>query len=513
MPTAVDAYADPARADPAALRPGSFPMRHRLLASLFAAAAVALWLPAGFRALDVRGQLGLGALSVTLLSFAALATVTATPQGARGISRWRIGPWYLLWSALTFGIAPLTWLMPQTGSASRIPIASVLTAIVLFGMSIVPWTVGYCAGAPQAVRRFAEHGLSVLLRNTTSTIRGGTMPWVLYGMGTVARLLTVAVTGRFGYVGDPSALYSQAGALDHILKMASTFSLFAVAAAAYRAFSDTTRGSKLTLITLVSAEAMVGALAGGKQYFILSVLAVLVPYGALRGRISLRILLAGAAVFLWIAVPFNTAYRQVVRSDDSTLSPAAAVAAAPEVFSSVLAADSIAEAMTGSSIQMLQRVRMIDSVAITTHLTPDTIPYRSPAEFASAPLIGLVPRALWPDKPVLATGYEFSQQYYGTSSEMYTSAGITPLGDLYRHGGILTVAVGMLILGMGARLFDALFRPEADPRAICFVLAFLPMLLRSDIYNMVVSIPSGLVLATVGAHLLCRSPRATGTAR
>jgi hypothetical protein len=212
-------------------------------------------------------------------------------------------------------------------------------------------------------------------------------------------------------------------------------------------------------------------------------------------------------------VPFNNSYRQVVRGEDSTLAPTAAVAAAPEVFSSVMAANSIADAITGSSIQMLQRVRMIDSVAITTHLTPESIPYRNPAEFASAPLIGLVPRALWPDKPVLATGYEFSQQYYGTPGDMYTSVGITPLGDLYRHGGILTVAVGMLLLGMGARLFDSLFRPEADPRAICFVLAFLPMLLRSDIYNMMVSIPSGLVLATVGAHLLCRSPRATGTAR
>jgi hypothetical protein len=156
---------------------------------------------------------------------------------------------------------------------------------------------------------------------------------------------------------------------------------------------------------------------------------------------------------------------------------------------------------------------MIDSVAITIQLTPETIPYRSPAEFASAPVVGLIPRAVWPDKPVLVTGYEFSQDYYGTSSDMYTSAGITPLGDLYRHGGPLTVLVGMLLLGMGARLFDSLFRPELDPRAICFLLAFLPMLLRADVYNMIVGIPSGIVLAAVGAHLICRRERAPEVAR
>jgi hypothetical protein len=479
-------------------------VRHPLLPLLLAAAAVALWLPAGFRALAVREQLVLGALSVILLTSAALLLILRLPEGEQGITRWRIGPWHLLWSGLAFGVAPLTWLQPQTGSATRIALTSVVTALLLFGVSIVPWTLGYCAGVPRGLRAAAGRGVAMLLGGTATAIRGPAMPWILYGVGSAARLVTVTATGRFGYVGEPSMLVSYAGPFDHLLKLLSTLALFAVAAAAYRAFSDTTRGSRLTLWLLVSAEAVVGALAGGKQYFILSVLAVLIPYGVLRGRLSLRILLAGLVVFLWIAVPFNTAYRQVVRSEESTLSPSAAVEAAPGILSEVVVADSFGAAVTGSSIQMLERVRMIDSVAIVTQLTPGTIPYRSPGEFAAAPVVGLVPRVLWPDKPVLATGYEFSQDYYGTSRDMYTSAGITPLGDLYRHGGPLTVLVGMLLLGMGARLFDTLFRPERDPRAICFLLAFLPMLLRVDIFGMIVGIPSALVLATLGARLIWR---------
>lgn len=495
--------------------PGGLAPRRRLLAILSAAAAVALWLPGGFGALSVGEQLVLGALSVTLLSLAALQLVLGLPEGARGVVRWRIGPWYLLWGMLTSGIAPLTWLMPQTGSATRIAISSVLTALVLFGASILPWTVGYWAGVPRALRGLAQRVLSALLDGTARgggapTIRGGAMPWLLYAVGSGARLLTVAATGRFGYVGDPSVLVSHAGAFDHLLKLLSTLALFAVAAAAYRAFSDTTRGSRLTLWALAGAEVVVGALAGGKQYFLLSVLAVLIPYGVLRARLSMPILLAGVLVFLGVAVPFNTSYRQVVRGDESTLSPAAAVAAAPGVLSQVMSAESAGEVLVGSSVQMLERVRMIDSVAIVVQLTPETMPYRSPVEFASAPVVGLIPRALWPDKPVLTTGYEFSQAYYGTSASTYTSAGITPLGDLYRHGGPVTVLVGMLLLGMGARLFDSLFRPERDPRAICFLLAFLPMLLRADIYSMIVGIPSGAVLAVVGARLIWRASPATG---
>lgn len=503
----------PARRDPesgAALAggadptPGRLVSRHGLPAVAFGIAAVALWLPGGFRPLDVRAQLVLGAGSVTLLTIAALCVVTALPQGADGIARWRLGPWYLLWTALTFGVAPLTWLMPPTGSSRQIVITSVIAAIVLFAASIVPWTVGYCAGVPRVVRGVAGRGLALLMRGSTPAIRGGAMPWVLYGVGTAARLFTVVITGRFGYVGDPSVVVSQAGPFNHVLQMVSTLTLFAVAAAAYRAFSETTRGSRLTLWTLVSMEVVVGSLAGGKQSFLLSVLAVLIPYGALRGRLSMRVLLTGAVLFLWVAVPFNTAYRQVVRGETSTLAPAAAVAAAPKVLSAAVADRPVGEAMSASWIQMLQRVRMLDSVAITIQKTPETIPYRSPVEFASAPVVGVVPRALWPDKPLLTNGYKFSQEYYGTPSGMYTSAAITPLGDLYRHGGPLTVVVGMVLLGMAARLFDTLFRPERDPRAICFLLVFLPMLLRADIFNMLVSIPSGVVLAVVGSRLICR---------
>lgn len=499
-------------------RAGRFPPRQVLVVLLLGSAAVAALLPVGYRPLGVPAQLVLGAVAVIALYLAALQVVTGLPELADGIARWRLGPWYLLWGMCTFGVASLTWLTPQTGSATRIELASVVDALAVALVAVVVWTAGYCLGPPRGVRALAGRGLSLLLSGTTTALRGGTMPWVLYGLGSATRLATVGLTGRFGYVGDPSGLTSQALPYGQLLQALSTLTGVAIAAAAYRAFSPAIRGSKATLWTLVGIEIVVGALAGGKQSFILAVLAVLIPYGVVRGRISLRILLAGAMVFLWIAVPFNAAYRDLVRTQQDTLAPGEAVEAAPGVLSDTAGDDSrsVGGRLLDSAVTMLTRVRLIDSVAIITQRTPNPIPYREPHELATAPFAGLVPRVLWPDKPVYATGYEFSQEYYGLPSEVYTSSAVTPLGDLYRHGGLLPVAVGMLLLGLCCRLLDMLFRPERDPRAICFLLVFLPLFVKFevDMYSLIMSVPAAVLTATLGARLMCRgTPAPVGAAR
>jgi hypothetical protein len=324
-------------------------------------------------------------------------------------------------------------------------------------------------------------------------------------VGSAARLTGALLTDRFGYVGDPSRLVTSAHAYSQLLSLLSTFALFAIAAAAYRAFNPAIRGGHATLWTLVAAEVAVGAVAGSKGALLLALAAVLIPYGALRGRVPIKVLLIGAVFFLWVAVPFNNAYRQTVRGDVN-LTPTEAVTAAPQILTDTLTAQSPVEAMGDSADAMLRRVREIDSIAIITQLTPETIAYRSPWEFAMAPAVGLVPRAIWPDKPIFANGYDFYQEYYGGSRTTYTSTAITGLGDLYRHGGLWTVAVGMLLLGAGCRLFDLLIRPETDPRALCFTVCFLPVVVKSeiDISLLLIGIPGGILIAVVGARLMCR---------
>ncbi|WP_030144599.1 hypothetical protein [Glycomyces sp. NRRL B-16210] len=471
-----------------------------------AAGAVAAMLPGGFWPLSVREELVLRTIAVTLLAFAALRVVTALPGNENGIGRWRLGPWYLLWTALAFGLASLTWLGPQTGSATRIMPASVVTGLGVLALAVAAWTLGYVLGPPRALRDAARRGLAFALRGTGTTVRGGLLPWCFYAVGAGARVAGALLTGGFGYVGDPSALVSSANAYSQLLHLVSTFALFGIAAAAYRAFHPAIRGGRATLCALLAAEVALGALAGSKGALLLALAAVLIPYGALRGRMPLRVLLTGAILFLWIAVPFNSAYRQAVRGDTANMTVAEAAAAAPRILTETLTAKSPVEAVGESADAMLRRIREIDSIAIITQMTPETIPHRSPWEFAAAPVVGLVPRAVWPEKPIFANGYEFSQEYYGIPSTTYTSTAITGLGDLYRHGGLWTVAVGTALLGAACRLFDALIRPESDPRALCFALVFLPVVVKSeiDISLLIIGVPGGLLVAVAGARLMCR---------
>jgi hypothetical protein len=481
------------------------PPARLVLAAVVAAAALLLLLPGGLRVLEVREQLLVGVAVVTLLALAAMVLVPAMPGVDGGVRRWRIGPWFLLWTGVSYGLASITWLAPQTGIATRIALPSVVQALTIAAVAIVVWTVGYCIGPPRAVRQAAGKGLAVLVRGTSAAIRGGAMPWLVYGIGTAARLAGVALSGRLGYVGDPRGLLTAAAAYANILHIVSAFTLFAIAAAAYRAFGSRTRGRVLTLLTLLALEAAAGALAGGKQYFILAVLAVLIPYTAARGRLSVGILATATVLFLWLVVPFNVAYREYVRSPQANLPVATAVAGAPEIAAGVVGEQSPTATVAASSEQMLYRLRQSDSLAIVVQRTPAVIPYRSPLEYTYAPFIGLIPRAVWPDKPVLATGYEFNQEYYEVSRSLYSSTGVTPLGDLYRHGGWATVVVGMLLLGAGCRIFDQLLHAERDPRAVFFLLVLLPVIGRTGTYDLLVSLPTAVLTAVLGARLICRS--------
>jgi hypothetical protein len=501
-----DVYARQSAELRGAAEPGGVAYGRTAAALILATVAAALLLPEGLLPFTERTRVAFAAVAVAILCIAALQLVRALPGTYDGIARWRIGPWYLIWTAIAFGVASLTWLRPATGAARMIRLDSVALALTLVGGSVLVWTVGYLVGPTRPLRRVASGAVAVLLKGTVPAIRGIGAAWILYGVGSCARLVTAMAEGRFGYIGDPSTLVSSAKPYAQVLNTLAAAAVFGIAVAAYDAFTTGRLSTRLTLALLVSVEVVAGAISGGKQTFIMAALAVLIPYGAVRRRVSVRFLVVSTLLFLWIVMPFNAAFRPVVRGAESTMTPAEAVAAAPGVLADVVYPDDPASVLPTSMWALLHRIRLIDSVAITAQMTPRTIAYRSPAEFAVAPVVALIPRAVWPDKPIIANGYRFSQEYYGLPSTVYTSSAPTPFGDLYRHGGLLVLLIGMLVLGACCRLFDTMFRPEADPRAMFFLIMFLPLVVKSevDVYSMIVAVPASVVAAAVGAQLACR---------
>jgi hypothetical protein len=441
----------------------------------------------------VWGGLALAAEATGLLC---LGEAGIRKESGLRLGEWKLGPWTLVWYGITFGLATVTWIQPQTGISTEIAIPSVLRALWLVAVGMTFWALGYFIGPGRLAQRFAARAVGALGRRFDSEVRSLAAPWGLYLIGSAARLGAAASTGRVGYVGDVSTAVSTASGYGQILSLVGLFAPLAISAAALQVYRERLPGARITLAVLFLAELAYGAASGGKEDFIIAVLAVIIPISAARYRVPKVVAVAGILIFLLIVVPFNQAYRSTARGGSQTLTSSQAIDEAPGIFRGTFTSQSMVEVLPKSLIYLLQRIREIDGPAIIVQRTGGQIPFSSPTLLVEAPLINIVPRAVWPGKPILDTGYQFSQQYYQLPSTVYTSSAITPIGDLYRHGGWIPVIVGMVLLGCLVRLLDGVIDIRANPHVIFLVLLLFPALVNGedDWISLFASIPGILLV-------------------
>lgn len=452
-----------------------------------------------------------GGLALASYAFGLLCLVGSVQGPDLGLARWSIGSWTMLWCAISFGLATVTWSQPQTGVATEIDVSSVVRALWLVAVGTTVWGMGFFIGPGRPANALASRAMRSLSRTFGQDVRGGVSPWILYGIGLVGRLGGTAVTGRLGYVGDASSAVSTATGYGAILNTISLCAPLAVAAAALRVYRERVPGARVTLIVLGLAELAFGAAAGGKEQFVVTVLAIVMPFSATRHKLPKVVLVVGVLVFMVVVIPFNQAYRTVARNSSATLTPGEAVAAAPAILQQTLTGHNVLDVVPQSFDYLLQRLQEIDSPAIVLQRTPMQTGFLSPVELVSAPIAGLVPRAIWAGKPILATGYQFSQQYYGTQPGQYTSSAVTPVGDLYRHGGWIPVIAGMLVLGAGVRLLDNVLDVRGNPHSMFLVLLLLPSLVKNeaDWVTLLAGIPSTVLIWLLAVAVTFRSRRPT----
>ncbi|HEY6786073.1 MAG TPA: hypothetical protein VI365_02055 [Trebonia sp.] len=394
---------------------------------------------------------------------------------------WRLGPWMMIWAGTMYGLATVSLSQPQSSVAVQIIPGNVLRALWLVAAGTTMWWLGYMIGPGRLFRDAAARGASGLRRRFGSDVRSLLTPWLLYGIGSVARAATAITTSRFGYVGDAASAVSTAQWYDQVLILLSLCCPAAVAAAALQVFRQGLASARATMVILALAEAGYAIASGQKENFANVALAVAIPYTAARGRVPKTLLVVIAIVFLTVVIPFTQAYRNNARNTAATLSAGQAVSAAPQILrSSLSGARNLVLTVPESISYLLERGQDIDSPAIIIQRTPGQIPYSDPAELITGPLSALIPRLLWPGKPILATGYQFGQQYYELPPTDYTSPTVTPIGDLYRHGGWLPVLVGMLVLGCGIRLLDDVIDVPGNPHTVFLALLEFPGLVMSE---------------------------------
>jgi len=418
-----------------------------------------------------------------------------------GLARWKIGPWTILWYGIIFGITTFTVITPQTGVAAEISLSSDLRALWLVAVGMTALALGYSIGPSKNILGLAQRGINSLCGRFSSEVRSPLAPWILYAIGISASIFTAATTGRFGYVGSGSAIDSSSyGGIVGSLTLCAPFG---IAAAALRTFRERIPGTSITLIVLLLGDFAFGAAAGGKQSFVVAALAAAIPLSVARRRLPKAALTAIIGVFLMVVVPFNEAYRNAVNQGSLTISQAVSVA--PGILRQTLSGSSLATALPHSLDDMALRIREIDAVAIITQRTPDQIGFRSPVELIVEPLAGVVPRALWPGKPIALTGLQFTQEFY--ESAPYSASDDTLPGGFYWYGGWLPLLVGMFLIGCAVRLVDEVLDVRSNPHAIFFTLLLFPTVVgaENDWSSIISSIPATIFVWLLAVALTFRS--------
>jgi hypothetical protein len=488
------------------------PPRANMAPILAAASVVLAGLTLAQRTAPARAVIW-GGLALACYSCSLLYVVTARTRIGPALAAWRFGPWTLAWSAVAFGLATVTWAQPQTGTAAQIDVASVLRALWLVAAGMTMWAAGYLLGPGRPARRGATGAVQALGRRFTRDVRSPLAPWLLYALATGARIVGALTSGRLGYVGNAAAGVTTAASYQQFFALLGLCAPLAVAAAALQVFRERVPGAPVTLAVLLLAELSYSAASGVKESFVVAFLAVAIPFGAARKRLPMAAIVTFALVFLMVVIPFSQAYRHVARDSAGTLATGRAVSAAPGVLARTVADGALGTTLPTSVSYLLRRIREVDNPAIIMQRTPDQIAFRSPLELVESPLAGIVPRALWPGKPILATGYQFGQQYYGQSPTEYSSVAVTPVGDLYRHGGWIPVLAGMFLLGCGVRLLDQVFDVRSNPHAVLLALLVIPNLVFGEVdwVTLLASIPGSACLWVVAVSLTFRPRRPGGS--
>ena len=447
-----------------------------------------------------------GSLALTAYIAGLLSMLGARKGALLGLAKWNLGSWMLLWYGLTFGLATVTWSGPQPSPTNQIAVSSVLRALWLVAVGITFWAIGYCVGPGHPVRRLAIQGLTALSRKRTMAVRSQLTPWVIYAIGIIARILTALTTGRFGEIGVTASAYSTATGYQQILNDLSLFCPLAICATALQVYKERVPGARITLIILFIVELVFGALAAGKQGFVIAVLAVVIPMSSVRYRLPKAVLIGGIVVFLVAIIPFNQEYRSSLHEDSRSLSTSQAIDEAPTILRQAVISQDLVGTIGSSTVYLLQRIDEISGPAIILQRTPGQIAFDSPIQLIVTPLTYMVPRALWPGKPILESAYEFSQQYYDIPSSIITASSISPIGDLYRHGGWIPVAVGMFIFGCGVRLLDDVLNIYANPHGILLIILLFPTIVKGedDWVGLVAGIPVTIFIWVLATYLIFR---------
>jgi hypothetical protein len=408
-----------------------------------------------------------------------------------------VGPIWILYFTLSFGVASLGWLHRVPVDAPNVRPEFIVLAVLLSGGAMVSWTLGYLVRPPRSWLRFFEAALGG--PGSSPTLRWRNIAVVLYLLGTAARLIRLDA-GQFGYLQDGYAALTSPSGRAQLVGVAERLAVLGLIIAALDAFfySRSLR-SRVVAAVLFTSEVAFGMFAASKESVFVAVLSIALVYLSVNGRVP-RLTIVVCLGLIISVFAFNNTYRAAIRTTAGgrSISASSALDAMPRALGKVL--DQPPSRLASESLHLAaSRVRQIDNPALVLERTPSRFSFRSWPELLTGPLLGLIPRVLWPSKPILSTGYEFSRDYHDIPAGFYTANAISTHGDLFRHGGLVPMIFGMLLLGLLVRVLDDVFGHTGDVRRLVVVIPLIATLIYTgfDVTSLVVMLARSLLLAAI----------------
>ena len=255
-----------------------------------------------------------------------------------------------------------------------------------------------------------------------------------------------------------------------VLGILSTFVAYgACILALHIAAGDDRRWLRLALwfgvLPLAAFQALVFA---GKGPVLLALYSVLAARHYAKRRLSIPVLAGAVAVAVLVVFPTVNAFRV---PDERSLMASSSGQTAGEFLSRVAAIPSLfagmgaAEYARFAAESVVGRANGIDSLAVLMKYD-GTIDLGNPAAYWQIPMFAFVPRAVWPEKPVILTGTEFARLFVTPTGEgvrEYPSIGVFHMGDLYASFGAGGVLIGMCALGFLFRAVYHVLDPAGSP--------------------------------------------------
>ena len=271
----------------------------------------------------------------------------------------------------------------------------------------------------------------------------------------IAALLGIAAAATI--IDRPSAFDPVTNSTTILGMLSSLCMLTGCILALHIAAGDTRRWLRTTLwFVALPLAAWQALLFGAKAPILLMVFAVMAAYHYGRRRISLSLLIASGVIAVLVVFPTVNIFRQ----PSSMIQRAYASSNLPDFVVQVISLPARLGEMTPpqyvqyAAESVISRSTGVDALSLLLRYDVSR-ELGNPDAYWYIPVYALIPRIVWPTKPVLNQGTQFGRLLVNPTSEganLIASFGIFHIGDLLVSFGVSGVLIGMCVLGCLFRL-------------------------------------------------------------